>query len=304
MGRILGTVLAMGIAWLPLAYAEDAPPPETVAPAAPIPDPAQPAAPTPAVPQAEPVATPAPSPVPPAQGGTADATEPAPAPPTEGAASIPSPAEAVEPPPVSAGPPVEPSPEAPPPPVITDQPPPPPVEPEPPQEPTPAQSPQNRMHFILFGGVDVPFSGEKVGGGMGGVIGYDFFDRIGIELLLSQVWGETSLSGKDASLQTLGVRPGVRYRYLGGEIRGYIMGHLGLAQVKWADQLYNRDNYDEGFSFDAGTGVEFRIANIFVIDLLGMYQYSLQATPQNAAGNLGDAHGLFVGLGLGVSSTL
>ncbi len=177
----------------------------------------------------------------------------------------------------------------------------------------------NRMHFTLFGGLDAPMEGAKASGAMGGNIGFDLWDKIGFELLLSQTWGDVKADGRYVGTKILGIRPGVRYRFWGEEIRLYTAGHLGLSQSMFnpsnktlADPVDKDDVFKSGFTFDGGLGVEFRIANILLIDLGGLFTAHFKNMPRNAADPAvsesirtdGNYYGFLVTLGVGVSSKI
>jgi hypothetical protein len=191
------------------------------------------------------------------------------------------------------------------------------VQPPPPETPKqpslPGETPYwnmnepHRMRFTLFGALASPTSGEGLGGVMGGVIAYDLWDRLGLELLLAQEWDKTKKAGDERQLKILGVKPGVRSRLWGEEIRVYIMAHVGFSQAQWTDPDPAKGGAGIsklGAGCDGGAGVEFRFAKLILLDLFGVYEASFNNVPKNKSGDLGSYQGFLIGLGVGVSSSL
>jgi len=167
---------------------------------------------------------------------------------------------------------------------------------------------ENRVRLEIFGGALIPSTGQDVAPGVGGIIGYDFWDTFGIELALCQSWGDTKLTDptggddKSSSLQILSVRPGVKYRfYKGNLLRIYGMAHGGLEQVKWKNTA-DETVFENNFSFDGGLGGEMIFSNIWIIDLFASYFMGMNVMPSTTEGNLKNYHGFFIGLAVGVSS--
>ncbi len=159
---------------------------------------------------------------------------------------------------------------------------------------------QHHLRFSLFGAGSVPATGERTSFAVGGNLGYDLWDYLGIELWLSQTWGKTSLDGATAGLKIIEVKPGLRYRFYDESFRAYIMGHVGFVQTGWAPPG-GTDRYDEGAGVDVGAGIEYKIYKFLMVDLFVAYEGVFKNIPQNAEGKLGTMHGLFAGIGLGVS---
>lgn len=164
---------------------------------------------------------------------------------------------------------------------------------------------KNRMRFTIFGAAWLPSSdkGEEASAGLGGFIGYDFFDTIGVELLLDQIWAQTKLAGRTYDLKILNVRPGLRYRFYSDSFRLHVMAHAGMIQV-YFPQKGDTDKYRESYGGDAGFGGEFLFSDFLLVDLFAMYEAAPDCMPRNKAGKAGLYHGIFIGLGLGISSEM
>lgn len=168
---------------------------------------------------------------------------------------------------------------------------------------------QSRVRLELLGAASIPGSLESkgVGFGVGGFVGYDLWDRYGFELLLCQLWGSIPWeNGESLKSRHLVVKPGLRYRLLDWKdntIRFYVAAHAGLVQLTWRRPGEDIDSYRESFGFDGGAGAEFRFGDIVLLDLFAMYEAALNARPLPTGGHA-TRHGLFIGLALGISSTL
>lgn len=173
---------------------------------------------------------------------------------------------------------------------------------------TPADPDENRVRLEIFGGALIPATGQDVAGGVGGMIAYDFWDKLGVELYLNQCWGDTKLdvAGKNekvsSSLKILSVRPGIRYRFHRGELfRFYVSAHGGLEQVSWKKPDYG-DKYENNFSLDAGLGGELLFSNMWLVNIFANYFTGIDVMPSTTDGDLKKYHGAFIGLALGVSA--
>lgn len=151
----------------------------------------------------------------------------------------------------------------------------------------------NRLRFTIFGAAAVPSSGEKVGWAYGGFLGYDFWDKLGVELFFSQA---TIKAKRGKEVKQTWADIGLRYCVWGEDFRVYVAGHVGLMNV--SDK--------NGFSAQAGAGVEYRFGDLFMADLFAGYQGAFSNMPQKIKKEGTDPraayHGLFIGLGLGISS--
>lgn len=169
---------------------------------------------------------------------------------------------------------------------------------------------KSRMRFLLFAAFAKPFSdGAKMHYGLGGVIGYDLYDRYGFELFISQVWGEADFmqrKGLDTSLLT--AKPGVRIKILNGLYRPYVAAHAGLAQGQWQQEIDGDTRYFTNVGADAQLGMEFLIGNLFLIDIMALYEMAKDVMPSShnaqrrRTSNEGYYHALFFAIGFGVST--
>ena len=175
----------------------------------------------------------------------------------------------------------------------------------------------NRIRLVIFGGASIPATGEDIGGGLGGSLGYDFWDQLGVELWLAQIWSDGPIKDltlakaeqdQKSSLKLLKARVGLRYRFYKTDLlRIYAMGHIGFEQAEWAPPEKSR-RIKEGFGGDVGIGAEFRFYKFIMIDLFADYEFAYHTIPRSLelddSVKYGSPHGLFIGLGVGFSSPL
>jgi opacity protein-like surface antigen len=166
----------------------------------------------------------------------------------------------------------------------------------------------NHVRLEILGAVSVPATGQDTGAAFGGFIGYDLWDQIGFELLLAQTWSGTEFDdGSTSNLRLLSVKPGLRYRLMTWKentLRVYVAAHAGYVQSNWQDPVTGFDKYQDAFGFDGGAGMEFRFAKLILLDLFVLYEGGIDAAPVLPSSGFKIFHGLFAGLGVGVSSTL
>lgn len=170
-----------------------------------------------------------------------------------------------------------------------------------------ARTQQNHLRLLVFLGGNAPVSGEKTGYLFGGVLGYDFKDTYGIELLLSQSWLKVNLDDapgttKMRSLKVLELKPGFRYRFYGDALRASVFTHLGLAQVDWS-RYGLKDRYaKKTMSFDLGLSGQYIISDVFLIELFAMYNIVQSNVPERDNRHTHMMHGLLFGVGIGFTS--